>query len=168
MTEIWRLTIKCTRNHSATLHDSRDLHVVEVASLPRQRDSNGVIVPERRKSMDWVPIMERLKCDKWNTYSSEYTVSRRGKTREAAYQAAMPLAMKEVYDRLNHYSQSLKCPNECQDRDENIATHSSETYSYSRWHAFLSYLPFGGAGGWTCTATFQGDLSIMCTSKKEG
>ena len=117
--------------------------------------------------MDWVPIVERLKCNKWNIYSSECTVSRRGKTPEAAYQAAMPLAMQRVYDRLDNYSKSLKCPKECQNRDENIVTHSSEEYSHSLWHVFLSYLPFGGAGGWTCIATFEGELSTMCTSKNE-
>ncbi len=112
-------------------------------------------------------IIPKPKCNKPNTHTAKHTVTRRGKTEAAAYQAAMPLAMRHVYDEFTAFRKAVKCPTGCKERSDDTSTKASATYSYSRWHAFLSYLPFGGAGGWSCTATFTGTISITCKGAGE-
>ena len=103
-----------------------------------------------------------ITCGQPIPHDSKVTRTRRGKTEDEAYRAAMPLAMSLAYDDLRAWEQSVSCPHRCSERNESPSTTASATYSYSRWHAFTSYFPFGGAGGWSCTATFTARNSITC------
>ena len=105
----------------------------------------------------------KIICGDRYSHTSSITRTRTGKTEQAAYEAAMPIAINLVREDIRHWNDASGCPSNCPERKEYPSTFARATYSWSLGDWLASLVPFSGiAGGWSCTATFSVRLTIIC------